>query len=257
MYNILKLLYMNSDLTYKLLKYLVQGVIIYLLFKYVPKEHMTERDILLITTIVLLVYIVSENIYNLYFSINTNHSSDVQKQCNSYCSNQESKQEHMENMSLGSLTDLQTPIVNMVSSILTPSSTQIDNKETEKNMVKNEDGSYTIKPYKNPQSTAIGSRETDDVLKNEMPYNYTDYNTIPVSDNTGSFEYGYSFLPPTKWYPTPPHPPVCVSEKKCPVCPVYTQGTNVDLKEWDQTRRITPPDEINVRAVEEKLNSGR
>ena len=97
----------------------------------------------------------------------------------------------------------------------------------------------------------------NDVLGSEMAYNYVDYNSMPVSYDTGSFESGYSFLPPEKWYPVPPHPPVCVTEKKCPVCPVYTNGTNIDLKEWDQSRRITPPDEINVNAIEGKLNSGR
>ena len=54
---------MNSDLTYKILKYLVQGAIIFLLFKYVPKEPMKDKDILLITVIVLLVHAVLENLY--------------------------------------------------------------------------------------------------------------------------------------------------------------------------------------------------
>jgi hypothetical protein len=48
-----------------------------------------------------------------------------------------------------------------------------------------------------------------------------------------------------------------VTEKVCPVCPVYTSGTEVNLKEWNQTRRITPPDNINVNVIKEKLNSGR
>jgi hypothetical protein len=114
---------------------------------------------------------------------------------------------------------------------------------------------YPIRP--NQQATSVGSRGQDDVLTNEMKYSYTDYNTLPMYVNSGSFEYGYSFLPPEKWYPVPPNPPVCVTEKSCPVCPVYTEGSTVDLKEWNQSRRITPPDQINVNYVEEKLNSGR
>ena len=62
MYNILS---MNPDLTYKLLKYLVQGIIIYLLFKFVPKEPMNDKDILLITTIVILSLGVLENVYSM------------------------------------------------------------------------------------------------------------------------------------------------------------------------------------------------
>ena len=44
---------------------------------------------------------------------------------------------------------------------------------------------------------------------------------------------------------------------KISVCPIYTNGTNIDLKQWDQSRRITPPDNINVHFIQDKLNTGR
>lgn len=124
---------------------------------------------------------------------------------------------------------------------------------------RNNDGSYTINyQRRSPDIVASGSRAKNDVIKEtDMKYNITSYHTVPPNLNKGSFEYGYSFLPPANWYPTPPFPPVCVAEKQCPVCPVYTTGTNVELKEWDSSRRVTPPDEINVKYIEEKLNSGR
>lgn len=124
---------------------------------------------------------------------------------------------------------------------------------------RNDDASYTINyQRRSPDITSSGSRTRDGVMKeSEARYNVVSYHTVPPNLNKGSFEYGYSFLPPANWYPTPPFPPVCVAEKQCPVCPGYTTGTNVELKEWDSARRITAPDEINVRYVEEKLNSGR
>ena len=112
-----------------------------------------------------------------------------------------------------------------------------------------------VKP--NLQVTSSGSRVRDDVIGEEIKYNYVDYSIIPQNKDEGNFEFGYSFLPPEKWYPTPPNPPVCVTEKQCPVCPIYTGGTNLNLKEWNSSRRITPPDRINVEYIEEKLNSGR
>jgi hypothetical protein len=124
---------------------------------------------------------------------------------------------------------------------------------------RNSDASYTVNVQRRgPDMTSSGWRGRDGPMKeSEMKYDVVSYHTVPPNLNTGSFEYGYSFLPPKDWYPTPPFPPVCVTEKQCPVCPVYTSGTNVDLKEWDSARRVTAPDEINVRYVEEKLNSGR
>lgn len=100
------------------------------------------------------------------------------------------------------------------------------------------------------------TRESDGVIVNETAY--TDYNILPVTpEDSKLYEYGYSFLPPEKWYPVPPNPPICVTEKKCPVCPVTTTGTPVDMKEWNDSRRITPGDVINIDYAKDKLNSGR
>jgi len=102
-----------------------------------------------------------------------------------------------------------------------------------------------------------GSRIEDGVGKSDMPY--TDYNHIPIGDNykPTDFEYGYSFLPPEKWYPTPPFPPVCVCEKRSPICPTYTTGTPVDVKEWHSSSKIMPPDGINTSFIKERLNAGK
>jgi hypothetical protein len=101
------------------------------------------------------------------------------------------------------------------------------------------------------------SRDKDGVATSDMIY--TDYNHLPVADGYQShaYEYGDWYLPPEKWYPQPPNPPVCVTEKKCPVCPVYTIGAPVDVKEWFNSSRITPPDVINTDYVKQKLNAGR
>ncbi len=100
------------------------------------------------------------------------------------------------------------------------------------------------------------TRATAGVMPSETQY--TDYNILPVTpEDSKLYEYGYSFLPPEKWFPVPPHPPVCVSEKRCPVCPVTTTGTPVDMKEWNDSRRITPGDVINIDYARDKLNSGR
>lgn len=104
---------------------------------------------------------------------------------------------------------------------------------------------------------ARGSRATDGILESDMIY--TDYNTLPVADGYKSraYELGYSYLPPEKWYPAPPHPPVCVTDRQALVQPVFTTGVPADLKEWGAATRITPPANINVDYIMDKLNSGR
>ena len=102
-----------------------------------------------------------------------------------------------------------------------------------------------------------GTRSSSPVIANEM--SYTDYNTIPVGAgvNSQNSDFTYTFFPPDRWYPVPPHPPVCVTETKCPVCPLTSSSATLDLKDWDDSRRITPGDVVNTKYVTEKLNSGR
>jgi hypothetical protein len=102
-----------------------------------------------------------------------------------------------------------------------------------------------------------GCRWNEDVMLNEMEY--SDYSHVPLAEGYTSrdYEYGYSFMPPEKWYPQPPHPPVCVTEKRCPIMPMLTSGAPVDMKEWNASRRITPPDNIKTEYITDKLNSGK
>ena len=322
---------MNTELTNKLLKYLGQGIVIYLLFKYVPKEPMPNKDIILITIIVILAYAVFENLHALYYKNDSELLS--QTQCNTKCTiknNTPSKSlEHMGNLptptaatavvsnsteeeeeededeeeeevvvpvmpavpvmpvmpAMSVMPEMPAmPVMPAMPAIQPPNEMIIKAENLEKQREKdltdikaapinsgvyanpeiiqggikrNPDGSFTIIPNKNPQTQGSGSRATNDVMGSEMPYNYTDYNTLPIPTTWDSYEEGSSFLPPAQWFPIPPHPPVCVQEKQCPVCPVYTSGTEVTLKDWNQTRRIMPPDNINVKYVQDKLNSGR
>lgn len=100
-----------------------------------------------------------------------------------------------------------------------------------------------------------GCRWRDGVIGDDLKY--TDYNHMPMSDNNRNYEYGYSFLPPEKWYPQPPFPPICVTNNPTEVSALYTTGTPVDVKEWNNSLRITGPDNINVKYITEKLNAGR
>lgn len=131
-----------------------------------------------------------------------------------------------------------------------------------------EDRAHDTSGYDYPYQSAGEKSQRDRTIENrriiegplddELPY--SDYNHLPMAAGYKShdYEYGYSFLPPEKWYPQPPVPPICVSEKRCPVYPGLAGGSKyADVKEWHDSRRITPPDMINIDYVADKLNSGR
>ena len=102
-----------------------------------------------------------------------------------------------------------------------------------------------------------GSRATDGVQTSDLQYD-EDYNHFPIADGHDSleYEYGYSFMPPSKWYSVPPRPPLCVAEKVCPVCPMNTNGSYLDMKEWNDSIRVSQPDNINTKFIK-KLNAGK
>ena len=101
------------------------------------------------------------------------------------------------------------------------------------------------------------SRRIEGELDDELPY--SDYNSLPIAAGYKSheYEYGYSFLPPEKWYNQPVRSPVCITDHRAVVMPVFANGTPADVKEFHSSRRITPPDQISTAYISEKLNAGR
>lgn len=205
----------------QIIRYLIFAILIFVLVVFVPNSKLSFKDTTVLTIILTLVISIIE-VLTTVVVVAPENFDEIQQQITP------------------------TPEQNKSPKIITDTHTTPNLNNTP---IQPPTSHNTIK--------AIGSREKDDVITDDMPY--TDYNHLPMADMNGksAFEFGYSFLPPEKWYPTPPFPPVCVTEKKCNVCPTFTEGTPVDAKEWNQTTRITPPDRINTDFVEEKLNSGR
>jgi hypothetical protein len=209
---------MNTETVNKLLKYVVQGAIIYSLFKYVPKEPMRDQEIIMISVIVVLAYAVFENLASIMKG--SEHMSPVynltQQSGSCPCA---SSSEHM--TSTIPLPVVSTPVVStpIVPVVLRP--------------VVSTPVVHVAPKVQEVKSMPIFAEPGNSQMFNQVDNSeFVDFNTLP-SDNglDVDSEYGESFLPPSKWYPVPPHPPICKTDNKCPVCPVYTTGTFADLRE--------------------------
>ena len=134
---------------------------------------------------------------------------------------------------------------------------KVDYKNNQISSTYNDFGMNSYNYNTQPKYERVGSRQANGVMTSEM--SYTDYNSIPVGEDVNSLtsDFSYSFLPPDKWYPVPPHPPICVTEQKCPVCPLASSSESLTLKDYFDVGRITPGDVVNTAYVKEKLNSGR
>ena len=74
---------------------------------------------------------------------------------------------------------------------------------------------------------------------------------------SNKWDQDYVLLNTDKWAPKFNHGMYkCKVEKKCPVCPNLEKGKYIPLKEFDQARKILPPDQMNVEYIKDKLLSG-
>jgi hypothetical protein len=113
------------------------------------------------------------------------------------------------------------------------------------------------KYYSDIFTRSVGAPPANTALTNELKYG--DYNYIgPI--NKGMINKEYTFVSPSNWYPIPPHPPVCVTNKSCTTCPVQISNGK-DYMQWapwdefDQARRFTGDMNINVDYVKNVLNN--
>lgn len=221
----------------KMVRYGIIFAGILILLKIMPNTSLTFKDIIVLTIVLFALYVIVENVFtkaslcgveNLDGSVNSSLSS-----VNSSSSNVKSS------------TKINIPIKN-ISECTDCVKKTVGSDGMETYVYKSDLRKYETGP----------TRAEADVITSEVQY--TDYNILPVTpEDSRLYEYGYSFLPPEKWYPVPPHPPICVTEKRCPIYPITTTGTPIDMKEWDASRRITPGDVINIDYARDKLNSGR
>jgi len=262
---------MDISLIYNILKYTAQGTVIYLLFRYLAKTNLKDYETLLITCIILLSCALLENLFAKRTPPVENKLQSIADESCGTCSTEpfegseeEAQEETQEETQEEAQEDTQEE---------TQEEAQEETQEVPKqkkclvwegeegvesdNKLRAKEGEIYDHVIRDAAKQRRGTRYEKGVIADE--YKYTDYGLVPVADGYKSrdYEYGYSFMPPEKWYPQPPRPPVCVSEKRCPVCPVSTTGAPVDMKEFNSSRRVTPPSLMDVDYVEEKFNSGR
>lgn len=128
-----------------------------------------------------------------------------------------------------------------------------------------EDAAYTTAGYPGPYQDGGSKserrkgfdpkRRIEGDIDDEMQY--SNYNQLPVAAGYKShdYEYGYNFIPPERWAPNAVTPPICVTSSRCPILPMYANGTPADVKEFYSASRFMPPDLISTDYIKDKLNT--
>lgn len=86
--------------------------------------------------------------------------------------------------------------------------------------------------------------------KYDMIYTQTNpLNTVPL----GSQLYGYTYLPPENWFRAYEKPPVCITDKRCAICPI-SDPSIAGLMEFDSSSNIIDPLDVDYNYTKKVLN---
>lgn len=106
----------------------------------------------------------------------------------------------------------------------------------------------------------------ENVMTDENVYDayggFIDANSIhvPLNYEYTQDDYGYNYLPPSNWLNIPklgpPRVPMCVSSgKRCATQPSLTSGYPINLKEWNESRKVMGSDGIDIEYIQNHLNT--
>lgn len=223
----------------KIIKYLVVTTFMYIILRYVSPSAVSQRDMIFIISGILLAQIIFD--ITLGISSSTSDSS--------------------EGCTLNALKQGNSTVYDYKREHFNETKDSKDSKSVPNYVIDvDQDHSLTVQQELRDKMRQQAPQQNSDIINNEMKYSMYRNNDRPLGEDIDranhDYEYGYSFLPPFLWTPYLTKPPVCVSATRCPVCPSSYSST-ADLKEFDNSRRVMPPDNINVDYVREKLNSGR
>ena len=86
-----------------------------------------------------------------------------------------------------------------------------------------------------PRKNIAGKKMLNSMKYSERP----EENYEPLGKGVSNWANEYTLLNTDKWRVPMTRPPVCISNGNCKVCPTNTDGYPVNLKNWDNSRRVT------------------
>ena len=122
----------------------------------------------------------------------------------------------------------------------------------------------TSKPPTKEENNKLEKRYSDELsssIKSENDWKYNQFNAKnmkSLGEGLQSWDKDYVLLNTDKWAPSFNPPPVCKTEKSCPVCPNVQAGyarNYTTLRDFNSSKKIMNADNINTDYVK-KLNKG-
>ena len=262
---------MFSELNKTIVKYVIYAITVFAIINYMTKSKLSTSEYILIGLPIIGVYIILDSMSN------RNAKATITK-----VSPEKFEVESAENFTASSASPANTTVSSVSSasskaSNLSPSVSKVV-KQAVKNAVKN-----VVSPKRQSKRQSkkdcgcsdnaiakkikdleqrVNSLRTLDRTPEDSDLEYNQFNTHnmrPLGEGLQSWKNDYIILNTDKWAPAQNPPPVCKTEKKCPVCPHVSAGfakNYTTLKDFNPSRKVMGPDNINSSYLE-KLNKGK
>ena len=247
---------MIVDILKYLTKYIVFGIILFLLITYIPINQIKNTDQIIIYVVAIVSFVMIDIILNY---------QNVKKYCGRFMGYKKTDN------SCGCNMEKFEPNVAIDSvSVIPQLPPQLQSQATRQQEPQAQQQTYQItsdvtinKPETAPdfskpvvQTTTKQEAETSNEMKyTELPPEM--HQPLGTYDNTftNDFDHGYTLLNTDKWSVPMRRPPVCIQEKECPVCPSMASGSLMYVKDFPMETKI--PEKINMEYVQDKINKMR
>jgi len=249
----------------KIIKYIIYICIIFTLMKVIPSSRIEQSDIFLIIAIIILCLIVLDNVnmkegfdsifpdeqvvQNVITSALPNQPTqlscepainDMQTKMNEQLQILQSKINELQNTSSDKNTKkyMDSMIVSLTSqNILDQTDVSNIYAKLDSKLISIDDvinGLENLKLTGKPRSKE--GQPANDFAYSELPAE----NYKPLGDKSlEKWDNEFSLLNTNRWEVPMPRPPVCINTSPCKVCPDVVDGYPLNVKEWDNSRKIS------------------
>ena len=236
-----------------LVKFCIYCLFIILSVNYLTKNRLDDNSKYLIIAVLIIPYLYIDTLTN-FTNINeydnesfSGSMSNIEKKENKKEQIKQpiitlSKEEEITNKNVDE--EIKIKKQNTINEHFNSSSDTLSDEQIKKiiNIIKKE---KLIEKYDGAPSNA------SDSISNTSLSNNPDYQ--PLGENgdnyTNKWDQDYILLNTQKWAPTMKPTPVCKAEKECPVCPSLTSGYPISLKEFESSRKVTPPINVDLNQI--------
>ena len=213
----------------QILKYVIYGAVIYLLFSKIPQNSLHRNEIIAVVTIITTSYILMDKL----------------------CPSENITEDF----------DIQVDNENIVSQVNTSGNINIDGNtdiNIEVDDMDDDDDDEEVPVVETIAEPVIDDESDDDDDGNDMKYSELPaamHRPLGEPDETANGKFhNFSYLNTNRWTVPYPQPPVCIQAKKCPVCPVTSDGSAINLMQVGKSRNVSKRN-LNVKYITERYNN--